>query len=269
MYRLRTSQYIPSACGDLPDQLGVAGVQPGLDGGAKVADVGRQHGDRAFLGFAGPQDGIHPVREPPEVVGVAGPQPRRLGGQGQPLDGEAADGLEHPEPRLGRIVAALQQALVQQAVQRTGGRLAYPFGGLQRAASGEGGQPPEQGLLGLGEQVMAPFDGGAQCPVPGLGVARPGEQVEPGIDPVQQLRRGVDAQPRGRQLQRQRQPVQPRAEPVHNRRRFDQDARGCGAFTQQRDRIAGGQRRHREDAFGRQLQPLAAGGEHHQLVTRR
>ena len=116
---------------------------------------------------------------------------------------------------------------------------------------------------------MAPFDHRAQRPVPGLGIARPGEQVEPGTDPLQQLRRGENAQPRCRQLQRQRQPVQPCAEPVHNRRLLDHDARGCGALTQQRDRIAGGQRRHREDTLRRQLEPLAAGGEQHQLITRR
>jgi hypothetical protein len=169
----------------------------------------------------------------------------------------------------GRIVAALQQALVQQAVQRAGVRLAHRLGGVQRAARGEHRQSPEQGLLGPGEQVMAPFDGRAQRPVPGLGITRAGEQVEPGTDPVQQLRGGEDAQPGGRQLQRQRQPVQPRAQPVHHRRRLDQDPGGRGALPQQRGRIAGGQRRHREHALRRQLQPLAAGGQHHQLLTRR
>ena len=65
---------------------------------------------------------------------------------------------------------------------------------------------------------MAPFDGRAQRPVPGLGIPRAGEQVQPGIDPVQQLRGGEHPQPRGGQFQRERQPVQPRAEPVQDLR---------------------------------------------------
>jgi len=86
---------------------------------------------------------------------------------------------------------------------------------------------------------MTPLDHRAQRPVPGLGIARPGEQVQPGTDPVQQLLRGEDAQPRGRQFQRQRQPVQPRAQPVHDWRLLHRDARGAGAFAQQCRRVAG------------------------------
>ena len=97
----------PQRGGDLPDQLGVAGLQPEFGGGAQVADIRRQHRDRALLGLSGAQGRVHPVREAPEVIGVAGLQPWRLAGGGQPLGGEVADGLEQPEPWFGRIVASL------------------------------------------------------------------------------------------------------------------------------------------------------------------
>jgi hypothetical protein len=114
---------------------------------------------------------------------------------------------------------------------------------------------------------MAPLDGRAQRPVPGLGIPRPGEQVQPGIDPVQQLRGRKHPQPRGGQLQRQRQPVQPLTQPAQDRRLVHRHARRRGTLAQQRDRITGRQRRHREHVLGRQLQPLPAGSQHHQPVT--
>ena len=97
---------------------------------------------------------------------------------------------------------------------------------------------------------MAPFDGRPQRPVPGLGVAWPGEQVQPGSDPVEQLLGGEHAQPRGRQLQRQRQPIKPCAQPIQDLRPFHRDARSAGAFAQQPRRIVGGQRRYRYDTLG-------------------
>ena len=75
---------------------------------------------------------------------------------------------------------------------------------------------------------MAPLDGGTQRPVPGLGIPRAGEQVEPGINPVQQLRRGKDAQPRRGQFQRERQPVQPLTQPVQDLRLPGRPERGAG-----------------------------------------
>ena len=114
---------------------------------------------------------------------------------------------------------------------------------------------------------MAPFDRRAQRPVPGLGIPRTSEQVQPGIDPVQKLHGGKHAQPRRGQFQRERQPVQPRAEPVQDLQLHSRDAGRGSAFLQQHHRVGGGQRRHRVHVLGRQLQPLPAGGQHHQPVT--
>ena len=122
-----------------------------------------------------------------------------------------------------------QQALVDQrgdAVEDVDAQVAAPhrrdgLGGLQRAAADEDGQPPEQGLLvrraaGRGSRRWRRASSAAAP----AGRARP--PVSSGsrsLQPGQQRRRRQHLDPRRRQLDRQRQPVQPGADRRHRRRR--------------------------------------------------
>ena len=87
-----------------------------------------------------------------------------VAGGREALGGVGADRLEHHQSRrpVG-VLAAHEQALGDQAVERvkTGG--GDRFGGLHRRAAGEHREPGEAGLLGVAEQVVAPVDGRAQC----------------------------------------------------------------------------------------------------------
>ena len=88
--------------------------------------------------------------------------------------------------------------------------------GHVQAPAGEHRQAPEQDLLVLGQQLEAPVDRSLQCLLPRRSRAIAGcQQPESVIDPVSDLvdRQCPDA--RGRQLDRQRNPVQRPAELDH------------------------------------------------------
>jgi len=75
----------------------------------------------------------------------------------EPLGGKVLNRLEHPEARLGRVVAPLDQALVRESLENFDVRVAHHLGRLERATAGEDGEAPEEGLLVRGQQVVAPF----------------------------------------------------------------------------------------------------------------
>src|SRR5262249_12181065 len=90
---------------------------------------------------------------------------------------------------------------------------------LQRAATGEDRQPAEERRLFLAQQVVAPGDRVPQCLLPGRQIARSAnQQSQTLLQPRQQPfgREQLDA--RCRQLDRQRQPIQPAADLGYHRR---------------------------------------------------
>ena len=120
---------------------------------------------------------------------------------------------------------------------------AHCLGCLQRPASCEHGQPTEHDSLGLGEQIVAPVEQGPQ----GLMArhCRPtpcGEQAEAIVQVVGNLLGRQRRDPRRRQLDRQRNPVQPPTDLDHQHcvLRAQREARpNCvGAFDEQADRLA-------------------------------
>jgi hypothetical protein len=83
---------------------------------------------------------------------------------------ELANGLQHDEARFFPLVRRLlQQALIEEGrdpLKYTEGLvavlLAYHFGGLERTAAHEDGEPAEEALLLLAQQGIRPLEGVAQ-----------------------------------------------------------------------------------------------------------
>ena len=91
------------------------------------------------------------------------------------------------------------------------------LGGLERPPAGERREPPQQLALGVREQVVAPVDGRFERSLPpDRCPAGPGQQSKAIVEPRVDLLDRQDLQPRGRQLDRQRNPVEP---PAHLRDR--------------------------------------------------
>ena len=89
------------------------------------------------------------------------------------------------------------------------------LGGVERAAAAEDGEPGEEPLLVLVEQVVAPRDRRAQRRVALVGVAAALEQVEPLRDPLEQLLGAEELDARGGELDREREAVEAADQLVH------------------------------------------------------
>ena len=142
----------------------------------------------------------------------------RLGQEPVPIGSQR---LQHhvPEPAIRIRPRRYQQRAIHQAQhRRPGARPPHRLGGLQSERPREHRHRPEHPPLGLIEQLVAPLHRSCQGPLPPGGQPIPGhEQREAVIDPVQQLRHAQCLHPRRRQLDRQRQPVQPPHQPRHHR----------------------------------------------------
>ena len=127
--------------------------------------------------------------------------PVGLTGFGQALGGVLADGLQQVVAGAGAVDHD-QRPVDQPAEQVHDGRrvqrLAAGDGldGVERPAAAEHRQPLQQHPLGVGEQLVAPVDGGSQRALPGLRGARAGgQQGEAVAHPPGELveRQGRDA----------------------------------------------------------------------------
>ena len=185
---------------------GVLGIQPA--GRGQLTVTGLQPG-RGLLG--------HPQRVP----GQRGGRLVLLPGPGQQPGPVGAQRLQHhipgpairPGPRRDQ-----QRAVHQPQHHRPGARPGDRLGPLQRERPREHRHRAEHPPLVLLQQPVAPLHGGRQRPLPARRQPVPaGQQREPVIDPVQQLRHAQRLHPRRRQLDRQRHPVQPRHQPRHHR----------------------------------------------------
>jgi hypothetical protein len=85
-----------------------------------------------------------------------------IGGGREAIGGVGADRLEHHQSRWGvRVLAAHEQALGHQAVQRVKARTGDRLDRLYRRAAREHREARETRLLGVREQLMAPVEGRA------------------------------------------------------------------------------------------------------------
>ncbi len=127
-------------------------------------------------------------------------------------------------------------------------------------------QPREQPLLRLGQQPVGPVDRGGEALVAGLrATGAAGEQV-PVVEAAGHLRRAHRPHPRGGQLDRERQAVEPAAD--LGDRALDLavgvEVRpgGAGTLHEQRGGVGGGHRGQRPDLLALDAERLAARGEH-------
>ena len=201
-------------------QVVVLGVQP------------RQPGDRLRPGQC--RAGLLGQRQ--VVGGVPPPDLPGFGPLGQQLGAVFPDGLQHGQPRRGRrgVIASgrgchrrpEQAAAHERCHQVQDGRVFAAvrtdcFRRFQRAAAHEHTQPPEQRLLRLVQQVIAPGDRVSHGLLPGRQVVRAaGQHRQPAVQPGQQRRRGKQPHPGRGQLNGQREPVQPPADLRHGRCRL-------------------------------------------------
>src|SRR5438067_6692921 len=140
---------------------------------------------------------------------VTAPEHLGLTGLVKPLDRVLADRLQHPEAVA---LADANQALVDERLERVKICVADCFRRLERAAAREDGEPSEELLLVLGQQLVAPLDRRAQRLLARVDGAAGLEQIQPLREPLDELFGREDSDARRRQLERERQVLEPRAE---------------------------------------------------------
>ena len=198
----------------------VAGLDPGAPGLAQVAEVGFQLGEGR--GSVGPREPCATfVRHVGVVLGV-GPthhvaQLRLLV---QPLGRVVADRPEHREPPVTVLVEAPDEALVDEgdeAIEHRGAVEAVEPGGdrLHRvdACGVEDREEPEDRPLVVVEQPLAPLDRASQRLLARREIAGARTQYADVLaEPVPELVRREQREARGRELDRERQAVEPAAD---------------------------------------------------------
>ncbi len=151
------------------------------------------------------------------------------------LLGVLADGFQQPVARVDPLGVSDHQGTGDQCrhelehiVGLDPAARGHGFGGLEIEPAREDAQPLQQQLLTLVEQLVRPVDGRPQRLVTLHGrVLAAGEQPEPRIETTRQLGRGEHRDARGRELDRQRDPVQPSTHLRHRIgvRRVEREAR--------------------------------------------
>ena len=200
----------------------------------------------------------------------------------QPVPRRAVGLLLHHHQRLVRQVREpLEDLLRRDPRTRTD-----VLGGFQRPAPGEHRERGEEGPLRRPQQLKAPVHGGPQRLLAGQRrAAALGQQAEAVLQPGQQLPRRQHAHPRRRQLDGQRDAVQPGTDLGHGRRVLGRHLerglhRHRTVAEEPHRRVAGrrfdrsrlpevwhGKRRHPPDDLTGDAQRLPAGGQEAQLGT--
>jgi hypothetical protein len=134
---------------------------------------------------------------------------------------ELADGLQHDEAQFFPLVRRLlQQALIEEGrdpLKDTEGLvavlLAYHFGGLERTAAHEDGEPAEEALLLLAQQGIRPLESVAQRLLAGGQIAcATCQHGEPMLQSFEQSLRRQQLAAGSGQFDRQRQAIQAHAD---------------------------------------------------------
>ena len=136
----------------------------------------------------------------------------------EPVERVVADRLEHDEPRAPVALPPPQQAVVDQRCKHGEVGLADAFGGRHRAAADEHGELRESVLLALVQQVEAPLDRLRERRLAcGCVARRVAEQLVLLVESFEQLAGVEHVDAGGRELERERQPVEPPADRGHRR----------------------------------------------------
>ncbi len=179
-----------------------------------------------------------------------------------------ADGLEHREPKLavGRLAADEAPAderleVPQELTSGTGDRACV----VERSAVGEDRKRAVELALGLGQALVAPVDGRAQRALSLREIDGSLHlECEPFPEGAEDLRRRQHCEPRGDELDRERQAVESTADLVDGCERVvsQDDAAGGSELDEERRRVVDRERLEREDVLGRQTQRRSARREH-------
>ena len=234
------------------------------------------------------------LREAGELECVATDNVVLLAGLCELLAGVVADGGEHREPGFAaRVVHLLEQAAVDERREpfeciepEVGGRRADALRGVQCAPVREDGQSSVQLPLTLREEVVAPRDRVAERALP-LRERRTGprRQVEPALQPLEERLRRKHFAPGGRELDREREPVEPHADLCDRTnirvrhlevgpdgtRTLDEQPRRVRLQERLRCRRSGGKPQRRDGilALARDMERLAARDQERQARARR
>ena len=183
--------------------------------------LGIQPPDGGHLPGGGLQSRRRLLRHPQRIPGQQGGRLVLLPGLSQQPGAEDPQRLQHHVPGTAiriRPRRAQQRAVHQMQHRRAGAGPGDRLGGLQRERPREHRHRAEHPPLRLTQQLVTPLHGGLQRPLPRRRQpVPPGQQRQPVTNPVQQLRHPERLDPRRRQLDRQRHPVQPRHQPRHHR----------------------------------------------------
>ena len=126
---------------------------------------------------------------------------------------ELADRLEHPVALLAEAArATAKETLVEERAECVEIGVANSLRGLERAPAAKDAQAGEQPLLVLLEKVVRPRDRRPQRGVPFVGVPRALQYVEAVTEPLEELLRCQQLRPCRRELESEREAIQPLAE---------------------------------------------------------
>ena len=216
--RPRDLPVAPQRRGQAQADVGVAAVGGEADGRPQVVGVRVEAVEERAL----PPVAERPLRPPRQgprrsrawrAASSAASSPRC-----QPLERVLADGLEHPEARLVAGRPARPAGGSRRAATPTPSSTSVPaprdrLGRVDGEAADEHAEAREQGLLVGAQQVVAPLDRRAQRAVAVRQVGRAAlEEVEPAAEPGHDRPRREHDDPRGGELQRQRQAPEEDAE---------------------------------------------------------
>jgi hypothetical protein len=208
---------VPGQGVDDPECVVVVVVQRGVQGGAQVGGLGVQAPEPGPLVVAA-KAWCRPFGEIGVVTAVPHPQPARFPRFGQTLQAVRCDALQQAIPGAVRRVRHHDQGAIHQPGQQP--QHVQVILGADRLRGGQAAavrgyrQPPQHQPFRLGEQLPAPVDDGPQGLLPRRGVAMPGDQQpEPVVEPGEELVHAQGPDAGRRQLQRQRNPVEPPAQP--------------------------------------------------------
>jgi hypothetical protein len=213
--------------------------------------------------LAAGQPCFEPLDEANVVLRVPALELHRLAGVCQLRRGELADRLEQAETSLGLA----HEVLVDERSENVELRVADGLGRVQREPAGEEGEPCEELPLRVVEQVVAPLDRGLERPLALRRVARAGGQErKSAVEAGKQRGRAEELRARGRELDRERQAVEPSAD-LRDLRAVRGRAPRCRSFLEQLDSRRLGQWLQEVFDLRADTQGLAARREDHGATT--
>jgi hypothetical protein len=176
-----------------------------------------------------------------EVRGVAAPR-RGRGLRVEARRREGADRLEQPEPAAGGAGRALQQRLVDELRELVGGRehvgRGDRGGGREIELALERAEHEEQPALFVREELERPVDRVVERQVMCGSLVASRDRHRPSrVELLEDLRGGERASPRRRELERERDAIEPSTQLDDTAQVIGHRSRAFGSFAEQPDRV--------------------------------